>query len=380
MCVCVEVALELFLQHHLQALDSVILIDDSGHGENSTVRHWIEQHALEYRVEVFLQKISRPCLQELPDRNLMLNVAYELNVSHAVSLDLDEWASWDAMQPGSAPQGSIHRNRFRHELALLGSASAGPNQSPPGWSSERLEMWNSWKTHRVRSAGSPYSFLAELCFAQALMPEGSLPPPALSFAGFRAGVCSMHVYRFNTNCVNMAWRRERRVLGVVSPILGTKIIHLRFLSDSQRILKGAWYEIRGLYFAIVYSVLAKQAESVGHALNTQYVRLESTWQRKANDAIGGVFRHGDNAVLVPLDTDAWLGPNFHTHALPLLLPLKQQALMEVLELRDKLLQALPSFESTALWKDCRYLNKVQWDQVDRSALFRREPLLELPML
>lgn len=339
--------LQFFLRHHAPAFDSFVILDDDSE-ESGVIQEWVRVHAGQFKIELYLRKIVRPCWQELPDRNLLLTSARLLNATHVVSLDVDELLEWTALQPESRPPGSPYSSLFRHQLSFL----ADPN--PLGWAADRVEMWNSPYTHRVKSLANPRSFLSEAPFVEALRPRDF--KSFHSHAYFKEGQCSIHVIRVQAKC---AEEEDRKRIAVWKSVReGTRLIHLRFLSRDQQWLKGALYELRGVHYAILDTVKTEGYASP-KAAAADWGKWEKQWAGRGSGALGGAFRQGDNAVLIPLPVDDWLGPSFNA-SLPTLLLLKPQLLREVCRLRRELLGLKPDLESTWLFRSLKYLPSVDW--------------------
>lgn len=425
-CLCVADILQFFLSHHADAFDSFVLLDDDS-TDGEAISRWLsgagggvadaagDSARGRARVELYMRKRLHPCMEELPDRNALLSAARQVGATHALHLDVDELIEWQTMQAGSAPAGSAHPSLFRHQVSLM-SRTASAEDASRGWAAARVEMWDSFLTHRVQSeSNDQQSFLAEFCFAQALPPT---PPPAqqqqqqgataasdapgsfpfLHYADVHHGSCSMHVPRVAGACGGEDWRQNdpspaaaawRASRPASSGAVAARLVHLRFLSRDQRFLKGAWYEIRGLWYAILASARTMAAPTappagqgnaaaastaaapppipVEGATAAEAMRrwsdFESDWSHAAGSALGGAFRKGDQAVLRPLPVDQLLGPQFSA-AVPMLSSLKPQLLADVLRLWSAIMRGQPQLHSTRLWKGTRFLSAVDWAKLN----------------
>ena len=420
-CLFTADILQFFLSHHADAFDSFVLLDDDS-ADGDAISRWLsgarggaagDSARARARVELYMRKRLHPCMQELPDRNALLSAARQVGATHALHLDVDELIEWQTMQPGTAPAGSAHPSLFRHQVSLM-SRTASAQEASRGWAAARVEMWDSFLTHRVQSeTNDQKSFLAEFCFAQALPPT---PPPAqqqqqqqgataagdapgsfpfLHYADVHHGSCSMHVPRVAGACGGEDWRRNNpspsaaawRASRPSVEAVAARLVHLRFLSRDQRFLKGAWYEIRGLWYAILASARtmagptpagegSAAASSVSPATPTpvessataaeamrRWSDFESDWSHAAGSALGGAFRKGDQAVLRPLPVDQLLGPQFSA-AVPMLSSLKPQLLADVLRLWSAIMHGQPQLHSTRLWKGTRFLSAVDWAKLN----------------
>lgn len=110
-----------FLQHHYQAVDCVVVLDDASNDHSLPL---LAEYGAELRVEVVVSKRRWVRLSEWEDRNLLLQTSRAVQATHFVMLDVDELVSYNCVQPlddGSEPllTTGIRQLNAQHELLRI---------------------------------------------------------------------------------------------------------------------------------------------------------------------------------------------------------------------------------------------------------------------
>ena len=412
-----------FLEHHVDAVDSVVVLDDDS--DDATLR-LLHQYGAQMKVELLMRKRQWLVMNEWPDRNLLVQAARAVQATHWIMLDIDELLSYNCVRHRPRGLGGVSDDR---DEALLSEVFRKMNESRELMVLEAVELWGNAHQQRVglmsRWRFATYDQFSHLhpvplpnlhqqhdsddddddddAFSSSTQwPPSPLHPSSLYDAppyitqGQRLPKGgSAHVGRipepiFQHATQQRKQRRRHDTPSSTSPstdddeapseLRQCRVLHHRFVNDFQFVFKGAFYESRGLSH-VMEELQAKGEWQVGEPIPPAgHSLLELT--KRAYAIMGGVYRpkassNGsaggeESVVLTAVLADEWLGPSFLS-LLPLFMELKPWRVLQMMDAVE--LYGLELFAHT------RFMSRIHWAAVVRQEIEEaQQPIYSLPLL
>ena len=415
-----------FLEHHVDAVDSVVVLDDAS--TDSTLR-LLHRYGPQMKVEVLMRKREWSVMNEWPDRNLLVQAARQAQATHWLMLDIDELLSYNCVRHRPRGLGGVSDDR---DEALLSTVFRTLNGSRGELLElEAVELWGNAHQQRVgmmsRWRFATYDQFSHLhpvpiwlldegkdeeAFVSRWPPSPLHPishystPPYITQGQLLPNGGSAHVGRIPEPIYQHSLqqrKRRRRGKGRASgasegeegegeeegeeggggaalpvELSQCRVVHHRFVNDFQFVFKGAFYESRGLSH-VMEELQAKGEWSVGEPIPPPgRTVLELT--KRAYAIMGGVYRakpsNGSSAddavVLTSVPADEWLGPSFMS-LLPLFMELKPWRVLQMLDAVE--------LYGLELFRECRFMSRIHWKSIVRAEIEEaQQPIYSLPLV